>query len=419
MQDFQATTKLELNSAALPNLALLRSVIIGVIGFLTLVDLFATQAILPSLAKLYGAAPAEIGFAVNASTIGMAISCLGVALISRHLNRRRGIWISLALLAIPTSLLAIAPDLTTFTVLRVVQGVFMAAAFALTMTYLAEHCSAEETASALAAYITGVVASNLVGRLLSATVADLLGLGANFYLFAALNLAGAILVFVNLDRMSPMVISGQARSPIASWGEHLRNPALRASFGIGFLILFAFIGTFTYVNFVLAGEPISLSRMSLGLVYFVFLPAMFTTPIAGQVALRIGTRPAIWGGLLAAAAGLPFLLLHNLSGVLAGMILVGVGTFFAQAIGTGFVGRAAMEDRAAASGLYLACYYLGGLSGAAVLGPVFDRYGWPACVAGVAVALALAGVLAIKLKISNRIPENQASSPVINRAPRL
>lgn len=375
-----------------------RSVIIGVIAFLTLVDLFATQAILPSLAKAYGVPPSAIGFAVNASTIGMAISCLGIALVSSHLSRRLGIWVSLALLAIPTSLLAFAPELATFTALRVVQGIFMAAAFTLTMAYLAEHCSAEETASALAAYITGVVASNLVGRLVSASIADMFGLAANFYLFAALNLAGAALVVFNLDRMSPMAASGAARSPLASWSEHLRNPALRASFGIGFLILFAFIGTFTYVNFVLAREPIGIGPMSLGFVYFVFLPAMFSTPVAGRAALRFGTRPALWGGLLLAGAGLPLLLLPSLIGVLVGMVFIGVGTFFAQAIGTGYVGRAAMTDRAAASGLYLASYYLGGLVGAAILGQTFDRYGWGACVAVIAMSLALAALLAGGLK---------------------
>jgi predicted MFS family arabinose efflux permease len=379
----------------------LRSTVVGVIGFLTLVDLFATQAILPSLAKLYDVAPASIGFAVNASTIGMAASCLVVALVSRRLNRRQGIWISLAVLAIPTSLLAVAPELVSFTALRITQGVFMAAAFTLTMAYLAEHCSAEETASALAAYITGVVASNLVGRLVSATLSDLFGVGANFYFFAALNLAGAALVFVNLDRMSPMASPAAARSALASWGEHLRNPALRASFGIGFLILFAFLGIFTYVNFVLADAPISLSHMSLGLVYFVFLPSMVTTPLAGQVARRIGTRPAIWGGLLIAIIGLLFLIQSNLVSVLTGMVLVGVGTFFAQAIGTGFVGRAAKGDRAAASGLYLASYYLGGLTGAAALGQVFDRYGWTACVAGVGLSLALAALLSLRLRIED------------------
>ena len=32
---------------------------------------------------------------------------------------------------------------------------------------------------------------------------------------------------------------------LARYTQHLRNQPLRASFGIGFLILFAFIGTFT------------------------------------------------------------------------------------------------------------------------------------------------------------------------------
>src|ERR671923_1145951 len=123
------------------HIAIWRSVLIGLIGFLTLVDLFAAQAILPSLVKAYGVSPAAMGFAVNASTIGMAAACLGVALVGRHLKRRAGIWISLALLAIPTSLLAVAPDLTTFTALRIVQGLFMSGAFALTLSYLAEQCS--------------------------------------------------------------------------------------------------------------------------------------------------------------------------------------------------------------------------------------------------------------------------------------
>lgn len=375
-----------------------RAAIIGVIGFLTLVDLFATQAVLPSLAKLYGVSPAAIGSAVNATTIGMATSCLGIALISQHIPRRLGIWVSLALLAIPTSLLAIAPDLLSFTALRILQGVFMAAAFTLTMAYLAEHCSAEQTATALAAYITGVVASNLVGRLVAASIADLFGLATSFYFFAILNLAGALLVVLNLRRISSLGAAGKRPSSLASWGEHLRNPALRATFGIGFLILFAFIGIFTYVNFVLVRAPISIDRMSLGLVYLVFLPAMITTPLAGRFALLFGPRPALWAGLLVALAGLPLLLLPSLIGVLLGMVLVGVGTFFAQAIGTGYVGRAAKSDRATASGLYLASYYLGGLAGAAVIGQLFDRYGWEFSVAVIGVSLTVAGLLASKLR---------------------
>jgi MFS transporter, YNFM family, putative membrane transport protein len=196
--------------------AWLRTGVIGLTAFLTVVDLFATQAIL----------------------------------------------VSLALLAIPTALLASAPDLAVFTALRITQGLFMSCAFALTLAYLGERCSASDAGAAFAAYITGNVASNLLGRLLSAAVADHLGLATNFYVFAALNLAGAVLVYFTIQRATPMAQgSPAAGSALGVWANHLRAPALRASFAIGFLILFAFIGTFTYVNFVLVREPYSVGPM--------------------------------------------------------------------------------------------------------------------------------------------------------------
>jgi predicted MFS family arabinose efflux permease len=382
---------------------LLRTFVIGLIAFLTVVDLFATQAILPALARAYRVSPAAMGFAVNASTIGMAIAGLAVAFFSRRIDRRWGIVTALALLAIPTALLAVAPDLTAFTALRIAQGLCMSSAFALTLSYLGEHCSAEDAAGAFAGYITGNVASNLVGRLVSAALVDHLGLAANFYVFAALNLAGAVLACFYLGRSMPIAAAGAAaRSPFSVWAEHLRNGALRVSFALGFLILFAFIGTFTYVNFVLVREPIAIGMMALGFVYFVFLPSVVTTPLAGRAVQRFGTRPTFWGALAIAGAGLPLLLLPSLPAVIGGMALVGVGTFFAQATATGFVSRAATTDRGSASGIYLACYFFGGLVGTAVLGQLFDRLGWAACVAGIGAALAVAAVLAVRLKTPAR-----------------
>ncbi len=379
--------------------ALLRNLTMGLISFLTFVDLFAAQAILPSLAALYDVSPGTMGVAVNAATIGMAAAGFAVAFFSRRINRRQGIWLSLALLAIPTTLLSVAPDLTTFAALRVVQGVFMAAAFALTIAYLAERAGQFDTASALAACITGNVASNLVGRLAAASIVDFAGIAPTFLAFAALNLAGAALAFAALQRCTPAAAeTAAARSPFDAWRAHLGDPRLRAAFLLGFCILFVFIGTFTYVNFVLARDPIGLSPMYLGLVYLVFLPSIVTTPVAGRLVARIGTRPTFFIALGLAGAALPLLLLSSLAPVLVGLAAIGVGTFLAQAAATGFVGRAARADRGAASGLYLASYYLGGLGGAAVLGQVFDRAGWAACVATLGIATAIALLLSLRLR---------------------
>jgi MFS transporter, YNFM family, putative membrane transport protein len=376
-----------------------RFAIIALIAFLTLVDLFAAQAILPSLVEKFGVSRATMGFAVNASTFGMAIAGIAVALFGRNIDRRNGIWVSLALLAVPTTLLSITDDITVFALLRVAQGLCMSTAFTLTAAYLAEHFSPGQATGALAAYVTGNVASNFFGRLMSAAVADSFGLSTNFLTFAALNLAGAALVWLTLKRTERMMATGGAMPGMQAWRAHLGDPQLRSAFAIGFLILFVFIGTFTYVNFQLTMSPLGLSAMSLGLVYFVFLPSMITTPLAGRVAKHFGPRAGIALTLALAVAGLLALLSASLSIVLAGMALVAVGTFLAQAIATGHVGRTAGRDKAAASGIYLASYYAGGLAGSFVLGQVFDRAGWTACIAVLVAALLVAIVLARVLRV--------------------
>jgi YNFM family putative membrane transporter len=50
----------------------------------------------------------------------------------------------------------------------------------LTLAYLGEQCSATDAGGAFAAYITGNVASNLIGRLISAAVVDTLRAGIEF-----------------------------------------------------------------------------------------------------------------------------------------------------------------------------------------------------------------------------------------------
>ena len=59
------------------------------------------QAVLPSLSQRYGVGPAAMGLAVNASTLGMAVSSLATSFLSQHIDRRWGVVISLALLAVP------------------------------------------------------------------------------------------------------------------------------------------------------------------------------------------------------------------------------------------------------------------------------------------------------------------------------
>ena len=76
--------------------ALPRTLLIGLIAFLTVVDLFAHPGDPAGADASLWRHPAAMGLAVNASTIGMAVAGLGVASSAARIDRRRGILVSLA-----------------------------------------------------------------------------------------------------------------------------------------------------------------------------------------------------------------------------------------------------------------------------------------------------------------------------------
>lgn len=82
--------------------------------------------------------------------------------------------------------------------------------------------------------------------------------------------------------------------------------------------------------------------------------------------------------------------------ILLGLALCCSGTFVAQSASTSYIGTVAHEARAAAVGLYVLFYYVGGSFGAAVPGGFWNRGGWPACVGLIAsvqmLTILLAGI---------------------------
>ena len=99
-----------------------RFLVIALTAFLTVVDLFATQAILPSLTRALRGQPGRDGFRGQCQHDRHGDRRAGRRVFSKQIDRRLGILISLVVLAIPTALLAGAPNLAVFTALRIAQG---------------------------------------------------------------------------------------------------------------------------------------------------------------------------------------------------------------------------------------------------------------------------------------------------------
>jgi MFS transporter, YNFM family, putative membrane transport protein len=166
--------------------------------------------------------------------------------------------------------------------------------------------------------------------------------------------------------------------------RHLRNPRLAATYAVGFCVLFTLVATFTYVNFYLAAPPFSLSTAALGLLFLVYLVGAVVTPMAGRAIDRLGHRFALTLAFTSGAAGIALTLMPRLPVVLAGLALCCTGVFIGQSSASSYIGTVAAEARAAAVGLYVMFYYVGGSAGAELPGHFWSRGGWPGCVALIA-----------------------------------
>ena len=175
--------------------------------------------------------------------------------------------------------------------------------------------------------------------------------------------------------------------------RHFRNPQLIATYAVGFGVLFCFICTFTYVSFRLAAAPYNLSPTMLGVIFLVYLVGSVLTPWTGWAVTRFGRRHFIIGTIALWIVGNILTLASPLWVIILGLTICAGCGLLCQAVSTGFVTITAHTGRSSAVGLYVTSFYLGGSFGAALGGIAWTLAGWPACVALVAIMLAIMGAI--------------------------
>src|SRR6266850_4552346 len=115
-------------------------VLAGATAFL---DLYATQPLLPLLARTFRASTFDVGLTITAPTVAVAISAPFIGRLADTLGLRRVIVGSAFLLAAATALAATATTLTQLILWRFVLGAMTPGIFAGTIAYIHEEWPAE------------------------------------------------------------------------------------------------------------------------------------------------------------------------------------------------------------------------------------------------------------------------------------
>lgn len=355
-------------------------------GIFAFLNLYVTQPMLPLLEHRFHASKSLVGLTVSASTLGVAIAAPFLGTLAERLSRKRVIVLALLALAVPTLLAATAPGLKSLIAWRFMQGLVMPAIFATAITYVGEEWPPTAIALVMSVYVSGTAMGGFLGRLIGGVAADYLGWHWSFLILGLTTLAGAGIIARALPvekRPLPTHPHPGHAAQFRAMLQHLRNPRLLATYGVGFGMLFALVATFTYVTFYLADAPFRLSTASLSYLFTIYLVGLLVTPAGGFLVTKIGMRRGIVLAIALCLAGQGLTLSHSLwVVVLGGLGLVCTGVFIAQSTAASFVRVAAPEGgRVSAAGLYLSSYYLGGTAGGVIPGWIWNLGKWPACVA--------------------------------------
>ncbi len=352
-------------------------------GFCAFLTLYAPQPLLPLLSAAFRAPASAVVWVITASTMAVAMAAPFAGMVADRFGRKRVIVPAAFLLALPTLLSGFSGSLGQLVFWRFWQGVFTPGIFAVIVAYINDEWK-EGAGSAMASYVTGTVLGGFCGRMLAALMAAHGSWRRPFFVLAGLEVLGAVAMWAWLPPDRKIAQKRRRVSGVRSMATHLRNPQLLATYAVGLCAFFTLVGSFTYVNFYLAAPPFRLSTTELGLVFSVYLVGAAITPFAGRVIDRLGHRFALTVAFTGAIGGILLTLCQSTHMVMAGLALCCTGAFIAQSSASSYIGLVTREARAAAVGLYVMFYYVGGSLGAAVPGFLWSRGGWTACVALIA-----------------------------------
>ena len=357
---------------------------VALAGSAAFLNLYATQPLLPLLARTFHASPFQVGLTVTAPTVAVAVAAPFVGRLADRVGLQRVIVAAAFVLAAAAALAATSASLGQLIGWRFVQGIVTPGVFACTVAYVYEMWPPERAGRAMAVYITGTILGGFLGRVLTGVIASRADWRLSFAVIAAIAFGIAIVLWRFLPderRLGRPTLAAPRVEPRERVRDLFRNRPLVATYAIGFCVLFTNVAMFTYVTFHLAAPPYVLGTAALGWLFVVYLVGAVATAMSGAWIDAYGHRAGLASAMTIGAAGALLTLVPSISAIVAGLALSSTGVFIAQTTASSYIGTVTATDRALAVGLYSTFYYAGGSAGGSAPAPFWNAAGWPGCVA--------------------------------------
>lgn len=368
-------------------------------GFATFSLIYCVQPILPQLAEEFGTTPSSSSLALSFTTAALAFAIPFSAPLSRHVPKRRMMFVAMTLAALCNLGAALVVDWNALLALRLVEGLLLGGIPAIALAYLGEELPPRQLGRAIGLYVSGTAFGGMMGRVGVGVVTDLMSWQGAMAILSVIALFAALgfVLLLPSARTSVAVGGGRGRD-FTLWMSHLRNPDLLRLFALGFLLTGIFLTLFSYAGFRLSAAPFDLGPTEVSLMFLTYMAGVFVSPLAGRAADKLGRRPPLLCAIGIMILGVCVTIPDSLMAIALGILMVTIGFFASHSIASGWVAQVAETGKSHASSLYLLFYYLGMSVTGLVGGQAWEYFGWPG-VAGLTGMLALAAAMtALTLK---------------------
>jgi len=394
--------------------------ITGVLCFAAVVvfaNLHALQPLLPELSRLFVLTPLQASWSYAIGTLTLGLSLLFYSAVSDAVGRRALLGFSLIGMTCSTLLLTQVESFSALLWGRALQGFFLGGLPAIAVAYMGEELEKPALLTAVGLYISASSLGGISGRVLAGFGAELGHWQWVFWLWSLLSL-GLLWVFWRYLPVSQHFVrkAFSARQALKNNWYHLRQKVLLLTFLLGGLNFFIYLNQYTYIAFVLAEPPYSLSSGWIGLLFLTYLTGTLGSAISGKVARRMSIPQGMAVGVIIMMAGSLCTLLPGILWIVVGFFISAFGFFLTHSLATGWVNQHATHAKASASALYLVFYYLGASTGGLYLHWFWQWQAWTGVVLGSLSGYALALWLCAMLR-DFTLPGSHATAAINSPPP--
>ena len=343
--------------------------------------MYAPQPMFNTLSRDFGVDRATTGLTLGVYMMSLAMAPLCVGLLLGRIGIRCAIVASVVLVAVSGPGFRYVETFPQFLALRVVQGLLAPVLLTAAMTSISHLFRHLDMGRALAGYITSNLVGSMAGRLLGGYCAELFGWRETLLVICLLFLPVLLAVRAIPDKQQ----NHRTHKP-SEYLLVLRQKGVLPLVFVEACGIFVFSALGNLIPFRMAELGQGQSEGLAGLMYLGY-------SVGRIVSLAIGPLTRLFGNtrrlLLCASAffmlSMTTMAVPSLWMLFGGLWLVAAGEFTVHAMCPGLINRFATHsgqcDRGMVNGLFLSCYYLGGVLGSFIPALLYGLGGWLACYA--------------------------------------